>query len=223
MVSVAGVLVGLTETGGGVPAPARPAPPPVKSFDPKVTTVFTDQQSFLDATTCRSISMESFEVRPATNRIDISWLAVADFTITTDNPPQLGIWTGRFQGAFATDGLQWMGIEENALVVPHVTTLTFDGLINHFGINMTDYGDFGGGNLEFASDNGDVATAAFSGQPSGNQQFFGIINSSRAFRSVTLTHSVAGEFYGIDEIYYCWQGSPDTPASRRATGRVEPD
>ena len=65
--------------------------------------------------------------------------------------------------------------------------------------------------------------AIASGQPSGNHQFFGIINSSTAFRSVTLTHSVAGEFYGIDEIYFCWEGAPDTPLRRQPSKRVTPD
>ena len=155
--------------------------------------------------------------------IRIAGLSLSDFTITTDNPPQLGIWDKRYQGAFATDGWQWMGIEENLLVVPHVTTLTFDVFINQFGINITDYGDFGSGNLVFANDIGDQATAAFSGQPSGNLQFFGIINSARAFRTVTLTHPVGGEFYGIDEITYCWQGRPDEPSHRQPSGRVVPD
>lgn len=223
MGAIAGAVTGLTEAGGGTPAPARPAPPAVKNLDPETTTVYTDQQAFLDAVACRALSLESFEDRAATNRIDTSSLVLADLSITTDNPPQLGVWNERFQGAFATDGVQWLGVEENALVTPHVMTLTFDVMINHFGVNITDYGDFGSGNLEFASDSGDVATAALSGQPSGNRQFFGIINSARAFRSVTLTHTVGGEFYGIDEIYYCWRVSPDTPMTRRATGRVVPD
>ena len=38
---------------------------------------------------------------------------------------------------------------------PQVTTLSFDVLINHFGLYVTDYGDFGDGNLIFANDAGD--------------------------------------------------------------------
>lgn len=223
MGAIAGTVTGLTEAGGGTPAPARPAPPAVKNVDTETTTVYTDQQAFLDAVACRALSLESFEDRAASNRIDSSTMVLDDLSITTDNPPQLGVWNERFQGAFATDGVQWLGVEENALVTPHVLTLTFNVMINHFGVNITDYGDFGNGNLEFASDGGDVATAAFSGQPSGNHQFFGIIDSARAFRSVTLTHAVGGEFYGIDEIYFCWRVSPDTPLARRATGRLVPD
>jgi hypothetical protein len=215
-------LPGLTELGGGVPAPPAPPPPAVRNIDPEATSVFTDQQAFLDAVTCRTISLESFENVPATNRIDVSELALTDVTITTANPPQLGIWAERFQGAFATHGNQWLGVEENTLVVPHQITLSFASLINHFGVNVTDFGDFGSGNLEFTNDIGDQATAAFSGQPSGNLQFFGIINSSRAFRTVTLSNPIAGEFFGIDEVYYCWHGRPDASGSRRSTGRITP-
>ena len=213
-----------TETSGAIPAPAVPPQPAIKSFNPKETSVFTDKEAFLDAVTCRTLSLESFENQAAFNQINSSVVSVADFTVTTDNPPRLGIWNQRYQGAFATDGNQWMGIEENQLIVPQVTTLSFDVLINHFGLYVTDYGDFGDGNLIFASDAGDEATAAFSGEPSSNRQFFGIINSSKGFRTVTLTHSLAGEFYGVDEIYYCWAaGPPDAPISRRSSGRVIPD
>lgn len=213
-----------TETSGAVPAPAVPPQPAVKSFNPKETAVFTDKEVFLDTVTCNTISLESFEDLTASNQIDASVVMVADFTITTDNPPRLGIWNNGYQGAFATHGHQWVGIEENQLIVPQVTTLSFDVLITHFAISATDYGDFGDGNLIFANDAGDEATAAFSGEPSGNLQFFGIINSSKGFRTVTLTHSIAGEFYGIDEIYYCFAaGAPEAPTNRQSSGRVIPD
>jgi len=213
-----------TETSGAVPAPAVPPQPAVRSFNPKETSVFTDKETFLDAVVCSTISVESFEDLVASNQINASAVSVADFTITTDNPPGLGIWNQRYQGAFATDGIQWIGIEENRLIVPHVTTLSFDVLINHFGLYVTDYGDFGDGNLIFTSDAGDEATAAFSGEPSGNRQFFGIIDSSKGFRTVNLIHSVPGEFYGIDEIYYCFTpGAPEVPTNRQSSGRVIPD
>lgn len=216
-------LTGWTEIGGGTPAPPRPPREAVKSYNTDTTTTFTDQQSFLDSVTCRSVSLESFEEVVASDAIDTSTLSLDGIAITTSNPPQLGVWSRRFQGAFSTDGQQWLGVEENSLVVPHTTTLTFDLPINQFGINFTDYGDFGDGNLEFANDAGEQATAAFSGQPSGNLQFFGIINRSRAFRTVTLTHSIAGEFYGVDEITFCFDPSFDERATRSPSGRVTPD
>lgn len=214
---------GLTETGGGVPAPARPPHPAIEKYNAGTTMTFTDQESYIEAVTCRSVALESFEELVAGNAIDTSSLTLDGIVITTSNPPQLGIWNNLYQGAFATDGHQWLGVEERLLVVPQTTTLTFDLPINHFGIHFTDYGDFGEGNLEFANDVGEQATAAFSGQPSGNLQFFGIINSSKAFRTVTLTHPIGGEFYGIDEITFCFDPSPDEPATRSSSGRVAPD
>ncbi len=222
--AVEGAVRSWTETSGAVPAPAVPPKPAIKSFNPKQTSVFTDKEVFLDTVTCNTISMESFEDLMATNRINTSVVTVADFTITTDITPRLGIWDRESQGASATDGRQWVGIEENQIIVPQVTTLNFDVLINQFGFFATDYGDFGDGNLIFANDAGDEATAAFSGEPSGNRQFFGIINTSKGFRSVTLTHSLEGEFYGVDEIYYCFaSGAPETPTNRQSSGRVIPD
>lgn len=213
-----------TETSGAVPAPAVPPQPAIKSFNPKQTSVFTDKEAFLDTVTCSTISLESFEDLAASNQINASAVTVADIVITTDNPPRLGIWDNESQGASATHGRQWMGIEENQLIVPQVTTLSFDVLINHFGLFVTDYGDFGDGNLIFANNAGDEVTAAVSGEPSGNRQFFGIINSSKGFRSVTLTHSLEGEFYGVDEIYYCFSpGAPENPTNRQTSGRVIPD
>lgn len=212
-----------TERGGGIPAPPRPAKTAVKHFNPEVTSIFTDQQVFFDAVICRTVSLESFETAEARNQIDLSELTVGAVAVSTNNPPQLGVWDEQYQGAFATDGSQWLGIEENSLMVPHVTTLTFDRPINHFGVNITDYGDFGSENLEFANDIGDQATAAFSGQASGNHQFFGMINTAKAFRTVTLSHNVGGEFYGIDEITFCFRGRPDAVQTRMPSGRVTPD
>lgn len=210
-----------TETSGATPAPVVSPQPAVKSVNTKTTSIYTDEESFLEAVACNTISLESFETLTATNRIGAPTISAGHVTVATDNPPRLGIWNSRFQGAFATHGEQWMGIEENQLIVPQVTTLSFDVLINHFSIYVTDYGDYGDGNLIFANDAGDEVTAAFSGQPSGNRQFFGIINSGAGFRTVTLTHEIEGEFYGVDEIYFCFSpGAPETMSSRRSSDRV---
>lgn len=212
-----------TERGGGLPAPPRPAKSAVRDINPETTTVFTDQSVFLDSVSCRTLYLESFETTEASNQINLSGLTLDKIAVSTGNPPQIGVWNRQYQGAFATHGNQWLGIEEASLVVPHVTTLTFDRPINHFSVNITDFGDFGGGNLIFANDIGDEATAAFSGQASGNHQFFGIINTARGFRIVTLSHNIGGEFYGIDEVTFCFQGRPNTAQNRRPSGRVIPD
>jgi hypothetical protein len=221
--AVTGTVSRFTEIGGGTPDRSTSPVPVVEVLDPKTTTVFSDRTAFYDASLCRTIGVESFEDLPVTLQTDTAVLSTAGFTITTDHPPRLGVWDRRFEGIVATDGIQWVGIEENKLIVPQVTTFTFDRPINHFGLYMMDYGDFGSDPLEFANDAGDVATAALAGQPSANRQYFGIINSGRSFRTVTLTHSNQGEFYGIDEVAFCWRGRPDEPISRSGAKRVSPD
>lgn len=213
----------LTEVGGGAPAPAADPNPPIKRYNPKSTLTFTDQDAFLAAAWCVTVPMESFEDLTATNQSNQESIVVPGFTVTTDNPPRLGIWDGRFQDASASDGIQWLGVNENLLVVPQITTFTFDSPINHFGINLSDYGDFGGSDLVYSDNAGTVATAAYSGRPNGNRQFFGIITRHTQFTTVTLIHFIAGEFYGIDEISYCLADTPPYSQMRRPTGLRIPD
>lgn len=212
----------LTEAEGGTPAPALDPNPVVKRYDTKSTFTFTDQDAFLAAAWCVTVPMESFEELPATNQSNQQTITTPGFTVTTDHPPRLGIWDRRFQDASASDGVQWLGVNENQLVVPQITTFTFNSPINHFGINFSDYGDFGGSDLIYSDSAGNVATAAFSGRPSGNRQFFGIITRHTQFTTVTLVHFVAGEFYGIDEVSYCFAGSPPYDPIRRPTKRLRP-
>ena len=212
----------LTEAEGGTPAPVPDPNPPVKRYDPKSTFTFTDQGAFLDAAWCVTVPMESFEDLAATNLSNQVSITVPGFTVTTDNPPRLGIWDQRFQDASASDGTHWLGVNENQFVVPQQTTFTFTAPINHFGVNFSDYGDFGGGDLIYFDGAGTIATAAFSGRPSGNRQFFGIITRHTQFTTVTLLHGVAGEFYGIDEVSYCLATSPPYSQVRRPTSRLIP-
>lgn len=212
----------LTEAEGGAPAPAADPNPTPERYDPKSTFTFTDQDAFLDASWCVTVAMESFEGVAATNQTNQVSIVVPGFTVTTDNPPRLGIWDRRFQDASASDGTHWLGVNENQLIVPQLTTFTFTAPINHFGINFSDYGDFGGGDLIYSDDAGTVATAAVSGRPSGNRQFFGIITRHTQFTTVTLIHGVPGEFYGIDEVSYCLATTAPYPLVRRPSGRQVP-
>jgi len=212
----------LTEVDGGTPAPALDPNPTLERFDPKSTFTFTDQAAFLEASWCITVPMESFEAVAATNQSNQSSITVSGFTVTTDHPPRLGIWDRRFQNASASDGSQWLGVNENQLVVPQQTTFTFTAPINHFGIHFADYGDFGGGDLIYSDNAGTIATAAFSGRPSGNRQFFGVITRHSEVTVVTLVHAVPGEFYGIDEVSYCLATAPPWPQVRRPADRLTP-
>jgi len=212
----------LTEAEGGTPAPAPDPNPPVKRYDPKSTFTFTDQDAFLGASWCATVPTESFEDLAATNHPTQVSITVPGFTVTTDHPPRLGIWDQRFSDASASDGVHWMGVNENLQVVPQVTTFTFTAPINHFGVKLSDYGDFGAGDLIYSDNAGTIATAAFSGWPSGNRQFFGIITRHTQFTIVTLIHGLAGEFYGIDEVSYCSADYPPYDPVRRPTKRLTP-
>jgi hypothetical protein len=212
----------LTEAEGGVPAPAVAPSPPSERYGTKSTFSFTDQDAFLAATWCVTVPTESFEDLEATNQPDQDSIIVPGFTVTTDNPPRLGIWNRRFQDASASDGAQWLGIDENRLIVPQITTFTFNQPINHFGAKFSDYGDFGDSNLMYADDAGTVATAAFSGRPSGNRQFFGIIALHASFTAVRLLHFTPGEFYGVDEVSYCYADHPPYDPIRRPIKRLRP-
>ena len=212
----------LTEAEGGTPAPAPDPSPTADGYDPKSTFTFTNQDVFLDAAWCVTVPTESFEGLTATNQSNQVSITVPGFTVTTDHPPRLGIWDQRFQDASASDGTHWLGVNENQLVVPQETTFTFTAPINHFGIKISDYGDFGGGDLVYFDGAGTIATAAVSGRPSGNRQFFGIITRHTQFTTVTLLHGVAGEFYGIDEVSYCFADYPPHDPVRRPTKRLVP-
>jgi hypothetical protein len=113
-------------------------------------------------------------------------------------------------------------VNENQLIVPQQTTFTFTAPINHFGIKLSDYGDFGAGDLVYFDSAGTMATAAFSGRPSGNRQFFGIITRHTQFTTVSLIHGLAGEFFGIDEVSYCFADYPPYDPVRRPTKRLTP-
>ncbi len=193
----------LPEVLGGIGSPGLPG----NSIQPEGgATTFTDEAAFLASAACDTMLTISFEDQAATNATTLSNLLIPFPTVglSTNNPPQMGVWDMPSVGAFATDGSNWLGIDESAFLTPMTTTFIFKEGKDHIGINFTDYGDFGGGNLTFTNDIGDVATAAVSGLPDGNSQFFGLINLDNGFTSVTFSHDIGGEFYGIDEIYTCF-------------------
>lgn len=116
----------------------------------------------------------------------------------------MGIWNVPAFGGSATDGSQWVGFSFcDDGCNPDTKILTFSSPINTFGFNISDYGDFGTGSLEFSNEIGEVFTATSSGGADGNLLFFGLINSTVSFTTVTLSNTLTGEFYGIDEVYYC--------------------
>jgi len=160
---------------------------------------YDDQGVFLAA--AGTTLLESFEGETATNSFTTTSIALAFFMVTEDfdTTPDLGIWNIPFVGGFATHGVNWLGYQSGA-----DESLRFDFLmsINSFGINITDWGDFGTGTLTFSNDLGDMFQVDVTPNPDGDHQFFGVIIADMAFDTVTFTQSIAGEFYGVDEIYF---------------------
>lgn len=163
---------------------------------------YSDEASFLGA--AGSLSLESFEGEVATNTRTLGSLSLADFNMTMSSGDTMGIFTGDFFGGHATDGDNYAGFSDGHAFVDYA----FNSSINSFGINFTDFGDFGIGSVTFSNDIGDVFTAAISGVPNANEQFFGITTDFN-FTDVRLSQNIAGEFYAVDEIYYGTTSVPE--------------
>ncbi len=163
---------------------------------------FSDEATFLGTT--GSLSLESFESEVATNSRNLSSLDLADFTVSMNAGDTMGVFTGDFFGGHATDGSNYLGFSDGHDYVDY----SFDTSINSFGINLTDFGDFGYGSVTFSNEIGDSYTAAISGAANANEQFFGIITDFN-FSNVRLSQNISGEFYAVDEIYYGTTGVPE--------------
>jgi hypothetical protein len=163
------------------------------------TATFTDEATFLAS--ADPLNLESFEGETATNGFSSDVIALTDFTVTGTGPfsPTLGIWNVPAFGGFATDGINWLGYQtsDNQMLI-----LDFSGPINSFGLDITDWGDFGTGTLVFSNDAGDFFLVDVAPNPNGNQQFFGVINDTMLFTTVTFLQDIFGEFYGVDNIHY---------------------
>jgi hypothetical protein len=163
------------------------------------TTTFTDEKAFLLANPAIT-KMESFEGLTATNSYTTRTCPMAGFVIDIPDTPYdyLGIWNIPFVGGFATQGANWLGFQSNT---NERLRWIFDHPINAFGVNITDWGDFGTGSLTFSNDAGDNFVVAVTPLGNGNQQFFGVINDGMSFTAVEFNQDISGEFYGVDEIY----------------------
>ncbi len=163
------------------------------------TTTYTDEAEFL--TIAWMLDLESFEGEEATNGYSADTIVLTDFSVTGTGQysPCIGIWNEDFVGGFATDGVNWLGYQSDA---DAQLIFEFTEPINAFGINITDWGDFGEGTLTFSNEVSDVFQVSVTPHPNGDLQFFGVINDLVYFTTVTFTQTISGEFYGVDEIYY---------------------
>jgi hypothetical protein len=160
---------------------------------------YSDELSFLAE--AGTVSMESFESLTPTNAPtgDTALIAVTDFTMSVAAADIAVMDLVDLNGQHATDGTNWIVWQSGTNEI-----LTFDFLfpINSFGINITDFGDFGNGQMTFSNDVGDSFVAAVTPLPNGNALFFGVINSEITFTRVEFLNTVQGEAMGLDEVYY---------------------
>jgi PEP-CTERM motif-containing protein len=160
---------------------------------------YTNEANFLGDAGA-GLSMESFE------GLDVGYygtaINVADFTITGED---LYIKNAPYNGGHATDGVQFVRQSDG-----YNTVFQFNQNMNAFGINIIDWGDWGQGVLTFSSGAHAVMQIAVSPLPDVNEIFFGIIDDSLWWNSVTFSHNIDGEGWSYDEVYY-GSTSPTVP------------
>lgn len=164
-------------------------------------TTYSSEAAFRSAAAgVGAVSMESFENLPATNAISLTSATLDDFVVSVDSR-RFGIYDHPRYGLHATDGSQYLYYSS---LRDSVMTLEFDESINSFGLYVTDFGDIGRGRLVFSNSAGDSFTAAASRAPSGDEAFFGIVNTDISFNVVQFINQSQrdGDAYGIDQIYY---------------------
>jgi hypothetical protein len=165
--------------------------------------VYNNEAQFLAASP--SLSMESFEGLAATNSLSTYHLSLANFNVTVPGSTDLGVWNGATGwGGHATDGVKFVGYQSAA---NETLTIDFVSPITHFGINITDWGDYGSGSLIFSNNAGDSTTIAVAPRANDNELFFGIINTGTPFSQVKILNQISGEGYCFDEIYYTGTGT----------------
>lgn len=161
--------------------------------------IFTDETAFLSAV--GSPSLESFEglTEPSTFSTDPLNLSGFDMTITGDSGWRVA--EGTFpDGLFATDGSKYLNVEVNDFEID----FAFATSIIAFGLNITDFGDVGGGGSLSIAVGGDAPIEIASSPPAlanGNILFWGV-TSDTTFSSVTLTKSTTTDGIVLDEIYF---------------------
>ncbi len=160
------------------------------------TMTFTDRADFhaaAEADGIESMFGDSFEGDVATN----DW---QEQVFTSAAGVTYSGYVGVYETGWATDGAQvlWVCASAN----PYLT-IDLPMPAQALGFDVIDFGDFGAGLLILTLENGESMTAAISGGPNANVQFFGLL-SPVAFTNVVLYSEAAsgGDNYGIDHIEY---------------------
>ncbi len=162
------------------------------------TMTFTDRADFhaaAEADGIESMFGDSFEGDVATNDWQEQvFTSAAGVTYSG----YVGVFESGGWGGSPTDGEHFLATGTN----PYLT-IDLPMPAQALGFDVIDFGDFGAGLLILTLENGESMTAAISGGPNANVQFFGLL-SPVAFTNVVLYSEAAsgGDNYSIDHIEY---------------------
>jgi hypothetical protein len=152
--------------------------------------LYTSESAFLTA--AGAPAMESFEGLALAN--NLSAVVAPDFTMA-GSPASLDVRNTSLAGSHATDGVQFVRSDNGTVV------LTFDFLINWFGIMLTDLFDSTSATLSISTNSGAIFPNALMGpRPDGAEDFLGLFHDI-AFTTVTLVDSGI-DGVGFDEVRY---------------------
>ncbi len=158
--------------------------------------VYSDESAFLAA--APAVTMESFESLAVENDYSHASITVQDFTVSVTGSSGMGVYdTPPSWDGHATDGSNFIMISST----PQDLTFAMNNPILAWGINVTDWGDWGAGTLTFRLGSQIVHEMDSTGIVSDEEFFWGYLGD-QYFDSITLTNTVSGEAYSFDEVYY---------------------
>ena len=182
------------------------------------TMTFTDRADFhaaAEADGIESMFGDSFEGDVAHDWQEQVFTSAAGVTYSG----YVGVFeSGGWAGGSPTDGGHFLGVRDN----PYLT-IDLPMPAQALGFDVIDFGDWPGstGVLILTLENGESMTAAISGGPDGNVQFFGLL-SPVAFTNVVLYSEAVstGDAYCIDYIEYGGVPAPGVIAALGLAGIV---
>jgi len=146
---------------------------------------YTSQATFLAAASAAGITLhlENYETASFSPTNNLTTLASG---VNIDSNVTLTLRTVNSLCGGTSDCVSYTtGSGGNAL-----QTYTFDsGAVNAFGTMLGDIGDAGGTSVTITNSNGATTTFVLPNQPSGNENYYGIIDFGATFQSVSIESS----------------------------------
>lgn len=152
---------------------------------------FTDAGGFLTA--AGDVTVESFEGSSGTN---LTSLSTPNFLLTHTGSAFSVLDTPSPFGTFATDGVRYL--EENTAGTNEFLFSGFAGPVTAFGLDVTDFGDFGALPLVLTINGTAQFTVAVPPHPDGSLLFFGVVATGPD--QITDVRLRSGDAIGIDNV-----------------------